>query len=69
MAQLAGRATVNGVNADATYGASGAVGAVWDADHMQGCVCDKSRSSRRGDASGYDCRIRACAVEPLVACR
>lgn len=59
MAQLAGRSTTNGADAGATYGDSGDAGPVWDAHRVQGCVCDKSRSSRRGDPSGYDCSIRA----------
>mmetsp|Transcript_8641 Transcript_8641/g.11395 ORF Transcript_8641/g.11395 Transcript_8641/m.11395 type:complete len:666 (-) Transcript_8641:165-2162(-) len=61
MEDLATLATVNGVLADYTYGATPNKASTWDYDKIYGCYCDDGYR-------GYDCSLRTCPYgdDPLT---
>jgi len=53
MSALAKEATINGDDAEFTYGATPNDPLTWDHDMMQGCFCDEG-------FTGFDCSLRTC---------
>ena len=67
MRELAQFATENGDAAPVMYGSSQANATAWDADHIQGCLCDEpgyigSTQHNRTGYFGYDCSSHQCPV-------